>query len=99
MIKFILCDDSTNALDRASQAVTKTMMNYDIEYRIHKFTRFDDKLKPKNIVITFNRFGTSKDINNSPNATNHTKEYLIFILPFFNIFNITNIINSVIIIE
>lgn len=45
MIKFILCDDSTNALDRASQAVTKTMMNYDIEYRIHKFTRFDDKLK------------------------------------------------------
>lgn len=45
MIKFIICDDNNEALERASQAVTKTMMNYDIEYKINKFTRYDKKLK------------------------------------------------------
>ena len=45
MIKFIVCDDNNDALERASKAVTKVMMNYNIEYKICKFTRYDDKLK------------------------------------------------------
>lgn len=45
MIKFIVCDDNTEALEIASQAVTKTMMKYDTEYKICKFTKYDTKLK------------------------------------------------------
>ena len=45
MIKFIICDDNKEALDIANKAVTKAMMNYDIEYKVLKFTRYDDKLK------------------------------------------------------
>lgn len=45
MIKFIICDDNKEALDIASKSVTKTMMNYDIEYKVLKFTRYDEKLK------------------------------------------------------
>ena len=45
MIKFIICDDNKEALDIANKAVTKAMMNYDVEYKVLKFTRYDDKLK------------------------------------------------------
>lgn len=45
MIKFILCDDNKDALDIANKAVTKAMMNYDIEYKVFKFARYDEKLK------------------------------------------------------
>ena len=45
MIKFIICEDNVDALERASQTVTKTMMKYDIEYKIYKFTKYDSKLK------------------------------------------------------
>lgn len=45
MIKFIICDDNKEALEKANTAVTKAMMNYDIEYKVLKFTRYDEKLK------------------------------------------------------
>ena len=45
MIKFIICDDNKEALEIANKAVTKAMMNYDVEYKVHKFTRYDEKLK------------------------------------------------------
>lgn len=45
MIKFIICDDNKEALDIANKAVTKAMMNYEVEYKVLKFTRYDDKLK------------------------------------------------------
>lgn len=45
MIKFIICEDNVDALERTSQTVTKTMMKYDIEYKIYKFTKYDSKLK------------------------------------------------------
>lgn len=45
MIKFVVCDDNTESLELASKTVTKIMMNYDIEYKICKFTKYNDKLK------------------------------------------------------
>ena len=45
MIKFIICEDKKEHLDTASKAVTKAMMNYDIEYKVLKFTKYDEKLK------------------------------------------------------
>ena len=45
MIKFIICDDNKEALEIANKAVTKSMMNYDIEYKVSKFTKYDNKLK------------------------------------------------------
>ena len=45
MIKFIICDDNKEALEVANKAVTKAMMNYDAEYKVLKFTKYDEKLK------------------------------------------------------
>lgn len=45
MIKFIICDDNKEALDIANKSVTKAMMDYDIEYKVLKFTKYDEKLK------------------------------------------------------
>ncbi len=45
MIKFIICDDNKEALEIANRSVTKAMMDYDIEYKVLKFTKYDEKLK------------------------------------------------------
>lgn len=45
MIKFIICDDNKEALEIANRSVTRAMMDYDIEYKVLKFTRYDEKLK------------------------------------------------------
>ena len=45
IIKFITCDDNAESLEIASKTITKVMMNYDIEYKICKFTKYTDKLK------------------------------------------------------
>ena len=45
MIKFIICDDNKEALEVANKAVTKAMMNYENEYKVLKFTKYDEKLK------------------------------------------------------
>lgn len=45
MIKFIVCEDNNDALERATQTVTKAMMNYDVEYKVYKFTKYTKELK------------------------------------------------------
>jgi len=45
MIKFIICDDNKEALEIANKSVTKAMMDYDIEYKVLKFTKYDEKFK------------------------------------------------------
>lgn len=45
MIKFIICDDNTQVLEKANQTITKVMMNYDSDYKVCKFTKYDEKLK------------------------------------------------------
>lgn len=45
MIKFIICDDNQDALDKANQAVTKIMMKYETEYKVYKYTKYNSELK------------------------------------------------------
>ena len=45
MLKFVICEDKTETLEQMSHTVTKVMMNYDMEYKIEKFTVYNDKFK------------------------------------------------------
>ena len=45
MIKFVICEDSNEALETAGKYVVKTMMKYDIEYKILKFNEYNSKFK------------------------------------------------------
>lgn len=45
MLRFITCDDNTEALDRTVHAINKIMMPYDFEYKIQKFMKYDNDLK------------------------------------------------------
>ncbi len=44
MIKFIICEDNLDTLERTSQTVTKSMMKYDIEYKVYKFPKYTNEL-------------------------------------------------------
>ena len=44
MIKFIICEDNLDTLERTSQTVTKSMMKYDIEYKVYKFPKYNNEL-------------------------------------------------------
>ena len=45
MIKFVICEDSDEALETAGKYVIKAMMNYDVEYKVYKFTKYNIKSK------------------------------------------------------
>ena len=45
MLKFVLCEDKPETLEQVSHIVTKVMMNYDMEYKIEKFTEYNKKFK------------------------------------------------------
>lgn len=45
MIKFILCEDKSSGLEELNKTVIKTMMNYDIEYTVSKYTQYNENLK------------------------------------------------------
>lgn len=44
MIRFIACDDTEEALDKAAKAIQRVMMSYDFDYKISKFTKYDEEL-------------------------------------------------------
>ena len=44
MIKFIICEDNLDTLERTSQTVTKSMMKYDMEYKVYKFPKYTNEL-------------------------------------------------------
>ena len=45
MLKFIVCEDNIEELNIAVQTINKAMMKYDdIEYKIHKFQKYDEEL-------------------------------------------------------
>lgn len=44
MIKFIICEDKLDTLERTSQTVTKSMMKYDMEYKVYKFQKYTNEL-------------------------------------------------------
>ncbi len=45
MLKFVVCEDKQETLEQMSHIVTKVMMNYDMEYKIEKFTEYNNKFK------------------------------------------------------
>lgn len=45
MIKFILYDDKHETFKNTSNVINKRMINYDCDYRIEKFTNYDQKLE------------------------------------------------------
>ena len=45
MIKFMICDDNEEALNKANRAVTKVMMQCEMEYKVYRFTKYNSELK------------------------------------------------------
>jgi len=45
MLKFVVCEDKQETLEKICHSVTKVMMNCDMEYKIEKFTEYNKKLK------------------------------------------------------
>ena len=45
MIKFIICEDNISTLERTGQTITKSMMKYDMDYKVYKFTGYTNELK------------------------------------------------------
>lgn len=42
MLKYIVCEDKEDDLNRAVQTITKVMMDYDIEYKVCKFKEYNE---------------------------------------------------------
>ena len=45
MINFIICDDEKQLRTATKDKVISFMMNYDIDYKIHEFTGYDEKFE------------------------------------------------------
>ena len=45
MIRFITCDDNKEALDKTVNAIRKIMMPYNFDYKISKFSKYDEELE------------------------------------------------------
>lgn len=45
MLKFMICDDNQEALERATNTVRKIMMKYEQDYKVYKFSKYTKELK------------------------------------------------------
>ena len=45
MLRFIICEDNKDFLNRLSNSVTKVMMSYNFEYKINKFTQYNKEVE------------------------------------------------------
>ena len=45
MLKFVVCEDNNQGLEQLCRIITKVMMNYDIEYKIDKFSEYNKKFE------------------------------------------------------
>jgi len=45
MLRFITCDDNTEALEKTILAIRKVMMPYDYDYKIDKFTSYNEEFE------------------------------------------------------
>ena len=43
MLRFIICEDNKEHLDRLCNIINKVMMPYNFEYKINKFTQYNKK--------------------------------------------------------
>jgi len=45
MLRFITVDDNVEALEKTVLAIRKVMMPYDYDYKINKFTKYDEEFE------------------------------------------------------
>lgn len=45
MLKFIICEDNKETLEKTSLIISKVMMPYDFDYKIYKFTKYNSELQ------------------------------------------------------
>ena len=45
MLRFIVCEDNNDFLDRLSGTINKVMMLYKFEYKTNKFTKYNSELR------------------------------------------------------
>lgn len=45
MLKFILCEDDYQTLEKVYMLINKVMMSYNFEYKIYKFQKYNDDLQ------------------------------------------------------
>jgi len=45
MLRFIACDDNEEVLEKMVLSIRKIMMPYDYDYKINKFTKYNEELK------------------------------------------------------
>lgn len=45
MLRFIICEDNKNFLQKASEVVHKVMMPYDFDYKVNKFTGYNKEVE------------------------------------------------------
>ena len=45
MLRFIICEDNKEFLNRLSNSITKVMMPYNFEYKINKFTQYNKEVE------------------------------------------------------
>ena len=45
MLRFIICEDNKEFLNRISNVITKVMMPYNFEYKINKFTQYNKEVE------------------------------------------------------
>lgn len=56
MIRFIVCEDNKQFLEKVNLSITKAMINYNFDYKVNKFTEYNEELKgiinnPKELKI------------------------------------------------
>ena len=45
MLRFIICEDNKEHLDRLCNIINKVMMPYNFEYKINKFTQYNKEVE------------------------------------------------------
>ena len=45
MLRFVVCEDNKDFLNRLSNSINKVMMPHNFEYKIHKFTQYNEEVE------------------------------------------------------
>lgn len=45
MLKFIICEDNANFLQKIAEVVHKVMMPYEYDYKVYKFTKYNEEVE------------------------------------------------------
>ena len=45
MLRFVICEDNKDFVNRLSNVITRVMMPYNFEYKINKFTHYNKEVE------------------------------------------------------